>query len=145
MGANRHWIFFVIVAVGLIFSWARIGQKTHQVVVERGDVQVLLAESDCAPSRAPCAAMGVDRALVLGPAPKALLLRYTGPALGPGQQPEAYYLARDGRLLDAVSLQPGGRADTWLLDLPAAELAASHVRVRLGAQARPLVAEFPLY
>ena len=62
------WIFFVIIAVGLVLSWGRTGQRLQTETAEVLDVDRMLdPESPCNPRHTPCAAFGRDLALVLGP------------------------------------------------------------------------------
>ena len=77
---NRIWIFFVIVAVGLVLSWGQVGKKTQQKLAS--DTSELLGtEHDCRPLTAPCAATGVAIGVVLGPGGSGWLeLASTSPA-----------------------------------------------------------------
>lgn len=75
---HRLWIFFVIVALGLVLSWSLIGHKTGRMEVGA----ILATETPCRPYQAPCAAFGSEMALVLGPGPGTdLLLKAAGQPL----------------------------------------------------------------
>ena len=77
MSMGRYWIFFVIVAVGLVLSWGQVGRKTEHELRER-PVDFLSVESGCDPMHAPCAAYAGERAMVLGPEQGGLLLKLAG-------------------------------------------------------------------
>ena len=130
-----YWLIFVIVAVGLVLSWGQVGRKAERVVTDT-PVQMLQVEDDCRPLRAPCAALGRDRALVLGPGSGGVILRTTGVTL-PVREIEVLALAADG---EATALVPLGKGDTWVLDrLPSAALT---LRVSLHLEDGITVAEF---
>ena len=63
---SRIWIFFVIVATGLVLSWGQVGKKTQQKL-SLDPSEFLLTESDCHPLTTPCAATGQSAGIVLGP------------------------------------------------------------------------------
>lgn len=63
---NRIWIFFVIVAVGLVLSWGQVGKKT-QLKLASDTSELLETDRECRPLTAPCAATGVSMGVVLGP------------------------------------------------------------------------------
>lgn len=132
-----YWLVFVIVAVGLALSWGQVGRKAERVMAET-PVQMLQVESNCRPLRAPCAALGRDRALVLGPGSGGLVLRATG-VTQPVREIEALALSGDG---DGTALVPLAKGDAWVLDrLPSEALA---LRVSLHLEDGITVAEFPL-
>jgi hypothetical protein len=135
----RYWIFFVIVAVGLVLSWGQVGRKTERAIAER-PVVYLVAERPCRPRQAPCAALAGDRALVLGPAGDGLRLRQAGFAGDTLVRIDIEYV--DG--LDEV-IQRGGvdpaLAD-WRLQSPPA--GARRLRVSVESNVDLSVAEFPL-
>jgi hypothetical protein len=138
---NRVWIFFVIVAVGLVLSWGQVGRKAEQRL-GADPSRLLQTESPCQPQHAPCAASGAAFALVLGPdGPRALQLRAVGeprPELSEVRVRGAGRAAAEWRLV----AEPLGPA-AWRLPLPEeAASAGVEVQVRL---ARPAVAAlFPL-
>ena len=113
---GRYWLFFVIVAVGLALSWGQVGRRAQQSLMET-PVVYLATEPDCRATRAPCAALAADRALVLGPDGGGLRIRQTGLSAETITRVEVAFLAADGseigeRLVPAV-------ADAWQLgDIP---------------------------
>ena len=132
-----YWLIFVIVAVGLVLSWGQVGRKAERVMAET-PVRMLQVEDACRPRLAPCAALGQDRALVLGPGSSGLLLRAAG-VTAPERDIEVLVLSADG---EATALVPLGKGDTWVLDrLPSAALT---LRVSLHLEDGITVAEFPL-
>jgi hypothetical protein len=141
-GQGRFWIFFVIVAVGLVLSWGQVGRKTVEVLAE-GDVAYLWTEEPCAPRVAPCAASASDVALVLGPAAGGLRLRAIGLPVAAVEALQAEYLDADAQVLSSLIIDagPGPGTDGW--PLPAAD-SAVRLRVYLEMPGRSLVAEFPL-
>jgi hypothetical protein len=140
--SNRLWIFFVIVAVGLVLSWGQVGREESPRVATR-DGAWLDTEVPCTPLEAPCAAYGSSVALVLGPErPGTLRLEAVGddnPRLG-----GASVFTRGGGRSDSLELglDPAGPAQ-WTLDLPdISKAATAEFRVYLE---RPAVqAAFPL-
>lgn len=136
---GRYWIFFVIVAVGLALSWGQVGNKTQRVLLEE-PIMYLRAEADCRPRVEPCAALGSDRALVLGPADTGLIARKTGMDGNDVNGAEVIMLAADGTEVGRLTLLPG-EADWRLADIPAATRA---VRFRITGRGVTTVADFPL-
>ena len=136
---GRYWLFFVIVAVGLVLSWGQVGRKTQRVLSEE-PVSILASEPDCQVIRGPCAAVAADRALVLGPAAGGLRLRQTGFDPADIATIEAQLL-RDGETPQAPRplLRDG---DGWRLTLP--EAAAGTLRLRVVGTERISVADFEL-
>ncbi len=121
------WIFFVIIAVGLVLSWGRTGQRLHeaQEVGLTLDVdRVLEAESPCQPLLAPCAALGREVAVVLGPVadqPDLLALRLVSGETLPAEVDWQIDWQGEG---DGFSPQLSlslrrVQADQWLIALPA--------------------------
>lgn len=136
---GRYWLFFVIVAVGLALSWGQVGRKTHRVLLD-DPVVYLQTEEDCRPRTAPCAAMGGDRAVVLGPAADGLLARTTGLDAAAIIEVEVVMLGADGTALEARALVADAPAWT-VTDLPAG---TRLLRYRISANKETTVAEFPL-
>jgi hypothetical protein len=134
---SGYWLIFVIVAVGLVLSWGQIGRKAERVMAET-PVQMLYVEEDCRPRLAPCAALGRDRALVLGPGTGGLILRATGVTLPAG---EIEVLARSVRG-DETALVPLDTGDAWALDRLPPDVVM--LRVSLHLEDGVTVAEFPL-
>lgn len=132
-----YWLVFVVVAVGLALSWGQVGRKTERAMAET-PVQVLRAEDGCRPMQAPCAALGHDRALVLGPGSGGLILRATGMDL-PARDIEALARSADGRETALVPLVMG---DAWVLDRLPPDPVTLRVSLYLGDGVT--VAEFPL-
>lgn len=60
---DRVWIFFVIVAIGLVLSWNQVGRKTLTGIDNQG-LEVLVTEKNCDIRREPCAAYGRSIAVV---------------------------------------------------------------------------------
>ncbi len=136
---GRYWLLFVIVAVGLALSWGQIGRKTHRVMLDQ-PVVYLKTETDCRPRAAPCAAVGRDRAVVLGPATAGLLARTTGLDDAAIIGVEVIMLAADGATLGRRAL--AADAPAWrVTDLPAG---TRLLRYRISANKETTVAEFPL-
>lgn len=132
-----HWLIFVIVAVGLALSWGQVGRKTERVMAET-PVHMLQAEDGCNPAELPCAALGRDRAMVLGPGSRGMLLRVTGVAAYAGRI-EVAGRAANG---EEVRLPALAAADAWVLDpLPPGLVA---LRLTLHLDDGITVAEFPL-
>ena len=76
---SRIWIFFVIIAVGLVLSWGQIGKKTQQELSDDAS-NLLRTEQSCQPLTTPCAATGSLVGIVLGPGvPGSLELESTSP------------------------------------------------------------------
>ena len=136
---GRYWLIFVIVAVGLALSWGQVGRKTQRVL--RDDPVIYLqTEKDCRPSSTPCAAVGQDRAVVLGPGEGGLLARTTGFDTGLIVDVEVIMLGLDGTALERRTLAPD--APAWSVgDLPAG---TRLLRYRISANRETTVAEFPL-
>ena len=116
LSGNRIWIFFVIVAVGLALSWGQAGRKAMRELA-REPHALLQTESPCAPLHLPCAAVGTDFGLVLGPGgQQALQLRAVGqgrPVLASAE----IVAAGDAEPRWVLSVVPIAAA-TWRLPLP---------------------------
>lgn len=140
---GRYWLFFAIVAIGLVLSWGQVGRKTHQVL-DAEPIVYLATEADCRPERAPCAAMGGDRGLVLGPASGSsgvgLMLRQTGFVAGRIQSVEVRYLSAAEEELARRDARPHG--DGWVVASPPPT--ATTVRIRVRDDRTATVADFPL-
>ena len=136
---GRYWILFVIVAVGLALSWGQVGRKTHQAL-ESEPVLLLVTETPCTPMASPCAAVGRDRALVLGPDGQGLRLRQTGLPVSQIIGVEALFVGTDGRTSGPGKLLPDG--GTWFVsELPPE---SGMLRIRVVGSRDVTVAEFPL-
>ena len=136
---GRYWLFFVIVAVGLALSWGQIGRKTQRVL--RDDPVIYLqTEKDCHPNAAPCAALGRDRAVVLGPAKTGLLARTAGLEDSVIIRVEVIMLGADGVTLGRQTL--AADAPAWRVGglPPGTRL----LRYRITGSHETTVAEFPL-
>lgn len=134
---NRLWIFFVIVAVGLVLSWGQIGQKAGQLSIDR----LLDTETPCRPQVVPCAAYGADVALVLGPGSETDLLLKTA-ARPPPRALSAALLVGGHSLPQSVPIEKVSTG-VWRLTLTTSNMTAgTQLRIEL---AEPLVsAVFPL-
>ena len=106
-GDARYWLFFAIVAVGLVLSWGSVGRKTHQVLHDDG-VVYLHTEEPCTPSDSPCAAYARDRALILGPTINGYLLRPVGLVSGPLPAIDVEYRDINEVVLREVTFDPVG-------------------------------------
>lgn len=136
---GSFWLFFAIVAVGLVLSWGQVGHRTDRVL-QAESVVYLVNEKGCRPAEEPCAAVARDRALVLGPAVQGLALKQTGFAPGDLVEAEAVFLGAADNELARRTLPPDRQP--WLLaDIPAR---AQSLRVRLAGGRGLTVAEFPL-
>jgi hypothetical protein len=136
---GSYWLVFVIVAVGLALSWGQVGRKTERVLRSE-PVVYLVNERPCRPMVAPCAALGSDRALVLGPAASGLILKQTGLEPGSLIDAEAIFLDARDREIGRDRLPLDGRV--WLVaEIPAA---VRVLRVRLSSNRDVTVGEFPL-
>jgi hypothetical protein len=139
---NRLWIFFAIVAVGLVLSWGQVGREASQRVATRAGAW-LDTEVPCAPLHTPCAAYGGDVALVLGPdRPDVLRLKVVGvddPRIG-----GASVFTRGGGQSDSVELglEPAGLAQ-WTVGLPDLSTAAT-AEFRVYFERPAVQAVFPL-
>ena len=140
---NRLWIFFVIVAVGLVLSWGQVGREQSQRIATPGG-SWLDTETPCEPLAAPCAAYGGDAALVVGPErPGVLRLKLVG-SDAPQFGGVSVFQRRSGRGESAaLAPEPVGPGE-W--DIPLPDLSGARnaeLRVRFD---RPAVqAAFPLY
>ena len=147
------WIFFVIVAVGLVLSWGRTGQRLQKdpdVAAVLSVDRILEAESPCRPFKAPCAALGQDLALVLGPVAEAsdlLAMRLVATETEIGTElPEIDWQA------DGEGFTPQQRLSSrrlqeaeWLIAVPEDPIApAPSLWVRLRHGGLRYAARFPL-
>lgn len=136
----RYWIFFVIVAVGLVLSWGQVGVKTQKTLQSLPPMSLLSTESPCRPAQAPCAATSTDRAVVLGPARQGLAVRQTGIDMGSIERAEAAFLDARGQITERRLLLD--RGDGWHVgSLPPG---SQRLQIRFHEQAGVTVAEFPL-
>ena len=136
---GRYWILFVIVAVGLALSWGQVGRKTRQAL-EDEPVLLLATEAACTPRLSPCAAVGRDRALLLGPDERGLRLRQTGIPLAEIIRVEAEFVGKAARTSEPTKLYPDG--DAWIV--PEVPAVPGALRVRVVGNHDITVAEFPL-
>lgn len=135
---GRYWLFFVIVAVGLALSWGQVGRKTQRVLQET-PVVYLQTEADCRPFSAPCAALGGDRALIVGPAGNGLRARQTGFDTAALVTVEVIAFSADGGEVQRRVLPLNG--DWLLLPVPSE---ARRLRYRITSNSETTAAEFPL-
>ncbi len=136
---GRYWIFFVIVAVGLALSWAQVGRKARQAL-ESEPVLLLVTEVPCTPMASPCAAIGRDRALVLGPDEQGLRIRLTGIPVSEIIRVEALFVGSDGRTSGPGNMLPDDGA--WVVSEVPSE--SGMLRIRVVRSRDVTVAEFPL-
>ncbi len=135
----RYWILFVIVAVGLALSWGQVGRRAQQAL-ESEPVVYLVTEQPCRPVVSPCAAVGADRALVLGPDGGGMRIRQTGVPLNEIVSVEVTFLGQEGQELESRILEREDQA--WPInEVPSL---ARALRVRVGGNRDLTVAEFPL-
>ena len=137
---GRYWLFFVIVAVGLVLSWGQIGRKTHRVL-GADPIQLLATEQPCSPATAPCAALGGDRALVLGPGSAGLRLRTAGFDADSLAVRELQFISPSGDRLATRELPV--LPDDWVLDAIPKDTVVLRIRLQASGEAAT-VAEFPL-
>jgi len=136
---NAIWIFFVIVAVGLVLSWAQLGHKA-----EFGDAadpfSLLVAEPGCDLNRAPCAAYGTKLALVARVTRDGqLMLRLVGQPAETAPTAELQVPGSAPLAVPLRSLEPG-----WGGSVPPHADAAATLRVRLRVGPDAYLAEFAL-
>ena len=136
---GRYWIFFVIVAVGLALSWGQVGRKTRQAL-EIEPVLLLVTETPCTPMASPCAAVGRDRALVVGPDGQGLRIRQTGIPVSQIVGVEALFVGTDGRTSGPRKVLPDDGA--WVVSEVPPE--SGMLRIRVVGSGEVTVAEFPL-
>lgn len=136
----RYWIFFVIVAVGLVLSWGQVGVKTRQTLESLPPMSLLSTESPCQPAQAPCAATSADRAVVLGPARNGLAVRQTGIDRGAIERAEAALLDDAGQVTERRLLLD--RGDGW--DVGRLPADVPRLQIQFHEQGGVTVAEFPL-
>ena len=143
---NKLWLLFAVFAVGLVWTWSQVGQRSQQAFEGEGaQVTLLRVEAGCDLSRAACAAYGTDAAVVVSVAREAEGLRWRVKALGDGLPALAELTlelrARDG---SSVPLQVVEVADEWQAYSAGLAPAGGELRVRVdGGEAR-WVADFPL-
>ena len=135
----RYWVFFVIVAIGLVLSWGQVGVKTQRTF-EDAPMSLLFTETPCRPAQAPCAATSEDRAVVLGPAHQGFAVRQTGIDRGAIERAEAAFLDAAGRMIERRLLLE--RGEGW--DIGRVPAAAQGLQILLHQQSEVTVAEFPL-
>lgn len=136
---GRYWLFFVIVAVGLALSWGQIGRKT-QHALEEAPVSYLAVEPNCRADLRPCAAIAGDHAIVLGPVDRGLMLKQTGFEQASVASIEAAVAVEDAD--DERRLAVQRVDDGWFI--PLKNNAGARLQVRLTANGRVSVADFPL-
>jgi hypothetical protein len=136
---GRYWLFFVIVAVGLVLSWGQVGRKTHQVLTE-APTTLLTTEANCRPGLAPCAAMGNSRAMVLGPAGNGLRVVTKGFDPASLLAARATWFDRANDVVGQSTLSTD--ATEWRIrSLPGD---ARRMRIEIDSNDGTVVAEFPL-
>ena len=136
---GRYWILFVIVAVGLALSWDQVGRKAQRTLQET-PVVFLATEPDCRARQAPCAAIGADRALVLGPDRGGLRIRQTGLPVASIVRAEVVFLAADGSALGDRVLPADPQ--TWrVADIPEG---VHGLQLRVTGHGETTAAEFTL-
>jgi len=64
---NKLWYFFIIMAVGLSYSWTKVGSRYEEKkeAVDERDYFLLRTEKNCDLEKAPCAAFAPDYAIVV--------------------------------------------------------------------------------
>lgn len=134
--ANRYLLFYAILAVGLAFSWTQVG-KRMQVKPELA-ISLLETEQDCRPRVHPCAAIGSELALVLGPSRGGFKL--VGQNLPEGVQAGVEQIDAAGQLLQAPTLLRSAE-DRWLIRDVAGQ---GRLRINLTLELQQWTAEFPL-
>lgn len=148
------WVFFVIIAVGLVLSWGRTGQRLVQdrpPAADRVDTEQLLAtESPCRPLFSPCAAIGDDLAIVLGPVRgQADLVAVELVADTPDRldtAPEVDWQPVDDDTAPALRLAPRALSPSrWVVALPQSAAPAPRLSVRLNRSGQEYAARFPLH
>lgn len=158
--ANRLWMFFILIAAGLVYSYAMVGKRYQQAVSDspatasssRG-ARILNIEEDCRPFQVPCAAYAASAALVLR------LRRVSGAGGAPELAVEVAQVGLLPKTLASAELILGPRAERGGAPLPRFRAVASdgvwkavfpldakatRLEVRLDDGERVWVAEYPL-
>lgn len=124
---NRYLIFFVIVAVGLVVSWGQIGKRTGQAM-DNLQAELLTTEDECRPLVAPCAAYGLQQALVLGPHAVGFMLKYQS-ASDASAEVSANYLTKKNAVTQETVLIKHISKNTWTIARPSAQHPAYRLRI----------------
>ncbi len=158
--ANRLWMFFILIAAGLVYSYAMVGKHYRQAVDESSaaasssrDALILNVEEDCHPFQAPCAAYAASAALVLR------LRRVSGADGAPELAVEVAQVGLPAKTLASAKLLLGPRVarggtplsryravaskGAWKAVFPL-DAKATRLEVRLDDGKRVWVAEYPL-
>ena len=115
-------------------------RSTRERVLATQPVTYLQHEPACDPWKAPCAAFGSDRAIVVGPGGDGLQVKTTGFAAGSVVAAAGELLDADDRVVAEITFAPANLV--WRLRV--ADGAARRLRVRIRATNETTVAEFPL-
>lgn len=145
-GINRIWLFFVVVAVALVWSWSQVGQhQTASIRLKGEEIRLLRTERGCDLAKGPCAAYLADLAVVAAAKAEGDGVRWRVSLVGEGV-PEVPVVAMlllppKGSALQLAVLQSG---DEWRADSPRRVAPGSILRVRIEGGPLPLIADFSL-
>lgn len=148
---NRIWFFFLIVAVGLIFSWGQVGNRyQQQQAIDTREYLLLRTEADCNLQFSPCAAFAPDYALVTKleyhSGWQSIHVKAAGKPLTDMSQVK-FSFEPESSLYDAELLTARYQKDgVWFTDvqLPVQDKTVWKLRISVDKNERVLVADFPL-
>lgn len=137
---NRYLIFFIIVAVGLVFSWGQVGKRTGQAM-DNLQAELLTPEAGCQPSNAPCAAFGKQQALVLGPHQNGFMLKYQSTS-DVSAEVQAEYISKENAVTPEAVLITHLAKNSWLIAKPSGNYPAIRLRIHIVAANAKGITEF---
>jgi hypothetical protein len=143
---GRLWLLFALVATALVWSWSQVFQHSPRSdQTEADQVALLRTEPGCDLDREPCAAYGGQLALVASAQRDGEGVRWRAKLVGEGLPPQLDVqlglLAPSGVHQALPTLRT---ADHWQARSAATVASGSVLQVRLQADGRLWMAEFPL-
>lgn len=143
---GRLWLLFALVATALVWSWSQVFQHSPPPTRTDGEqVALLRTEPGCDLDRGPCAAYGEQLALVASAQRDGEGVRWraklVGERLPPQLDLQLGLLAPSGVRQPLPTLRT---ADQWQARSAATVAGGSVLQVRLQADGRLWIAEFPL-
>lgn len=140
------WLLFAVVAVALVWTWSQVAQNTTSPTrVESGSIELLRTEPNCDLAQGPCAAYGVDIAMVAVAQAEGQGVRWRIKLLGkqvPAVPVVALAVHSPGAKPQALTVLQVG--DEWQAYSSARVLKGSVLRARLTGGQQPWVADYPL-